>query len=66
MEQLPELREWNIYRSAYGQTMHAFGTIFNDPKCRFVDGIDIRTSAIKRIDVDKMLIHTLNTTYKLV
>lgn len=43
----------------------AYGIIYEDSKKRFSDGEEIRTSFINSIDLEKGLIFTKNTIYKI-
>ena len=45
--------------------LQLIGEIRDDLTGRFADGTTVRTSEVLTFDVDKLIVETLNTTYKL-
>lgn len=60
---LPVLKNWKF--TVLTGHYCIYGEIYNDTKNRFIDGTVVRTSKIKSIDFENMIVITQNTTYKL-
>lgn len=60
------LKGWAIQPIYQGSTaIVARGACFGDIRQRFLDGEQIRTSSITKVDLKNRLVHTLNSVYKL-
>ena len=57
------LKNWELKR--VGDAVVAWGEIYNDVKGRFKDGTYIHTSRIVVADLERGLIQTKNSVYKL-
>jgi hypothetical protein len=57
------LKNWELKR--VGDVVVAWGNIYNDVKGRFKDGTYIHTSRIVVADLERGLIQTKNSVYKL-
>jgi len=46
-----QLEHWELVRGFYGGRTVLVGNIYNDKAKRFTDGVQIRTSAVKKIEI---------------